>query len=83
MIQFSYMIMRLYGQGNFTTESELAKSRFESQAVEKLIAVKAILPHMSRSFWKCDPDQPIEGETYVKITNLLQVRFQLIIHGLI
>ena len=98
LIQFSYMIMKLYGRGNFTTgklthvkkfafdfktifisESELAKSRFESQAVEKLIAVKAILPHMSRVYWKCDPDEAIEGQTYVRVTNLLQVTADLYI----
>ena len=55
MIQFSYMILRLYGQGNFTMETELARRKFETQANEKLIAVKAILPKMSRTFWKCDP----------------------------
>merc|ERR1719203_1567736 len=72
MIQFSYMILRLYGQGNFTMETELARRKFETQANEKLIAVKAILPKMSRTFWKCDPDEHKEGQTYVRVTNLLQ-----------
>ena len=44
MIQFSYMILRLYGQGNFTMETELARRKFETQANEKLIAVKQFYP---------------------------------------
>ena len=42
MIQFSYMILRLYDQGNFTMETELARRKFETQANEKLIALKGI-----------------------------------------
>lgn len=72
MVQFAYMIMRLQGRGNFTFESELAKENFEERAAEKLMAVKAILPHMSRNYWRCDPMQPIENDTYIRITNLLQ-----------
>lgn len=77
MIQFSYMIMRLYNEGNFTLEAELSRQKFETQATEKLLAVKQILPKMSQEFWKCDPDQHIEGETFVRLTNLLQVGFYL------
>jgi len=72
MIQFSYMILRLYDQGNFTMETELARRKFETQANEKLIALKAILPKMSKIYWKCDPDEHVEGQTYVRVTNLLQ-----------
>ena len=75
MIQFSYMIMKLYNQGNFTLETELAKQKFESQATEKLQALQEILPFMSRSYWKCDPDQHEEGETFVRVTKLLQVNY--------
>ena len=42
MIQFSYMILRLYDQGNYTMETELARRKFETQANEKLIALKGI-----------------------------------------
>ena len=52
----------------------MAKNNFESQAIEKLLAVKSVLPKMSRKYWKCDPDEHIEGETFIRMTNLLQVR---------
>ena len=53
----------------------MARQKFESQATEKLLAVKSILPRMSRKYWKCDPDQHVEGETFVRLTHLLQVRY--------
>ena len=53
-------------------ESELARQSFESQATEKVLALKAILPQVSRTYWRCDPDVPSEGETYIRLTNLLQ-----------
>ena len=62
---------------NFT-ESEMARQKFESQATEKLLAVKSILPRMSRKYWKCDPDQHVEGETFVRLTHLLQVIYYLL-----
>ena len=74
MIQFSYMMLKLYNRGNFTLESDLARKNFESQATDKLLAVKGILPNMSRDFWRCDPAKHIEGKTYVRLTQLLQVR---------
>ena len=73
MIQFSYMMLKLYNPGNFTLESDLARKNFESQATDKLLAVKGILPNMSRDFWRCDPAKHIEGKTYVRLTQLLQV----------
>ncbi len=47
------MMLRLYGRGNFTLESELARRSFETQATDKLVAVKGVLPRMDRNFWRC------------------------------
>jgi hypothetical protein len=74
MVQFAYMMLRLYNKGNFTLESELARRTFESQAMDKLLSMKKVLPKMSRDFWRCDADIQVEGDTYVRLTNLLQVR---------
>ena len=71
-LQFSYMMLRLYGRGNFTLESEMARKNFEAQATEKLLAVKSILPHMDKKLWKCDPTVQNEHLTYEKLT-MLQV----------
>ena len=45
-----------------------------SQATEKLVSVKRLLPLLPRSFHRCDPARQIEGTTYVRMTELLQVR---------
>ena len=76
MTQFSYMMLRLYGRGNFTLESEMAKQNFESQAVEKLMAVKSILPNMDRMLWKCDPNVQNERLTFEKLTMLQVIQSQ-------
>jgi len=73
MIQFSYMMLKLYNRGNFTLESDLARKSFESQATDKLMVVKVILPNMSRDFLRSDPIRHVEGKTFVRMTNLLQV----------
>jgi len=49
------MIMRLHGKGNFSYESDLARSTFETRVAEKLSEVKEILPKMSKEFRRCDP----------------------------
>jgi len=77
MVQFSYMMLKLYNRGNFTLESELARRSFEGQATDKLWAVKNVLPKMSQDYWRCDAERQREGQTYVRITNLLQVRFSI------
>ena len=74
MIQFSYMMLKLYNRGNFTLESDLARKSFEHQATEKLLAVKGILPNMARDYWRCDAKRQVEGQTYIRMTQLLQVR---------
>lgn len=67
------MMLRLYNRGNFTLESELARKSFEAQATDKLLAVKGILPKMDREYFRCDAENQVEGETYIRLTRLLQV----------
>ena len=70
------MMLRLYGRGNFTLESEMARRNFEAQATEKLLAVKSILPHMDQMLWRCDPNVQNEHLTYEKLT-MLQVKVEV------
>jgi hypothetical protein len=69
--------MRLYGKGNFSLESELARTTFEDRVAQKLLEVKEILPQMSRQFQRCDPRLHVEGKTYIRMTNLLQVKMDV------
>ena len=60
-------------QGNFTVEAEKAKYNFETQAVEKMASMLLVLPEMPTQFLRCDPPLHKAGETYLEVTNLLQV----------
>jgi len=72
MLQFSYMMLKIYGKGDFTVESEAAKKNFEDQAVEKMKSMLSVLPNMSTQYLKCDPIKHKQGETYLEVTKLLQ-----------
>jgi len=72
MLQFSYMMLKIYGKGNFTVEEQRAREKFEVQAKEKMESIKLVLPSMSREYLKCDPDHQMEGETFLQVTRLLQ-----------
>ena len=74
MVQFSYMMLKLFNKGNFTIESDLARQTFKKRTTEKLVAVKNILPHMSTTYWRCDSKIQNLGVTYLKLDQLLQVR---------
>jgi hypothetical protein len=77
MVQFSFMMLKLFKGRNFTLESELAERNFENNTRDKVTSVKKILSKMSHNFWKCDPQEHVEGRTYVKLTNFLQVKLSI------
>ena len=62
-------------QGNFSVEADAAKEKFELQATEKMNSIKLVLPTMSREIVRCDPTEHKQGETYLEITKLLQVKY--------
>lgn len=72
MLQFSYMILRINNKGNFTVEAERAKSKFSTEAEEKLKKVEEILPSLSRRFRRCDPPSHVEGQTFLQVKGFLQ-----------
>jgi hypothetical protein len=72
MIQFAYMLKRLYGEGNFTTEAEIARERFQQRTNRIIQTVKIAMESASKDLWKCDPKRHISGDTYVEVTQLLQ-----------
>jgi len=72
MLQFSYMMLKIIEQADFSQAATEAKSKFEKQATEKMDSIKMVLPHMSKEFRRCDPIVHKEGETYLEVTKLLQ-----------
>ena len=55
MVQFSYMLLRLYNKGNFTQEAVLSRERFIQRSQEAIDAITDVLKDTSRELWKCDP----------------------------
>ncbi|XP_076285669.1 chemokine-like protein orion isoform X1 [Lasioglossum baleicum] len=73
MIQFSYMLLRLYNQGaNFTEEMELTKQQYAVRTSETVRAVKTAMAFAPRDLWMCDPARPKLNETYTQLTELFQ-----------
>jgi len=74
MMQFSWMLLRLYGVGNFTVESEMARGDFERRVVEKAQAARSVLSRLPTWTWKCDPSgrNHRENETFIQFTEVLQ-----------
>ena len=71
--------MYLLFKGNFTSESEVAKTNFERQALEKLGSVREVLPELSREYRRCDPKNHKEGQTFLQVKGFLQVQSIIII----
>ncbi|XP_076675055.1 chemokine-like protein orion isoform X1 [Andrena cerasifolii] len=73
MIQFSYMLLRLYHPGsNFTEEMELVKEQYAVRTSETVRAVKTAMAFAPRDLWRCDARTPKLDETYTQLTKLFQ-----------
>ncbi|XP_018322168.1 uncharacterized protein LOC108734901 isoform X3 [Agrilus planipennis] len=72
MMQFSYMLLKLYNKGNFTKEASIMKERYAERTTAAIQSVKEAMADASREFWRCDPQKHVLNESYIEITNLLQ-----------
>ncbi|KAL0839140.1 hypothetical protein ABMA28_017111 [Loxostege sticticalis] len=72
MMQFSWMLLRIYGKGNYTQEASLTRQRYGERTAQTAAAARAALAMAKRDLYRCDPPQHIEGETYAEVTRLLQ-----------
>ncbi|KAL1401434.1 hypothetical protein pipiens_006596 [Culex pipiens pipiens] len=74
MMQYSWMLLKAYGKGNFITEARLMRQRFEDRTSQAQQFLQQIMMQASGEYWRCDPErkQHKEGETFVQITRLLQ-----------
>lgn len=72
MVQFSYMLLRLYNEGNFTKESKILQERYQERTNDAIESVRKAMENSSRELWICDPKSHKEGKTYLQITELLQ-----------
>lgn len=74
MVQFSYVMFKVYGRDSLSMESDLAKRKYNTNTAYKISFAKEILQKVSSDFWLCDAKRPLEGQTYIRMTQLLQVR---------
>ncbi|KAK9501687.1 hypothetical protein O3M35_012367 [Rhynocoris fuscipes] len=72
MIQFSWMLLRVYNKGNFSMETNLMKQSYLERMATQAVALKNALKSAKNDLWKCDPKIHSEGETYTEITRFLQ-----------
>nr|XP_022907954.1 uncharacterized protein LOC111419392 isoform X1 [Onthophagus taurus] len=72
MIQFSYILLKMYGKGNYTTESQLEREQFIERGLNTAAKMDEVMARTSRDLWRCDPEIQEEGKTYLEITQLLQ-----------
>lgn len=72
MLEFSWMILRIYNEGNFTVEQQLAQDLYLQYSEDIMMEAKEVLQLQSREYMRCDPREHVEGETYVQFTELLQ-----------
>uniref|UniRef100_A0A336KP84 CSON013308 protein n=1 Tax=Culicoides sonorensis TaxID=179676 RepID=A0A336KP84_CULSO len=72
MMQFSWMLLKTYGKGNFSKEAEIMKNQFNERTNKTQELLKRVMERADRSVWRCDPNHHVAGETYEEITRLLQ-----------
>ncbi|KAL0118791.1 hypothetical protein PUN28_009452 [Cardiocondyla obscurior] len=73
MIQFSYMLLRLYNEGSdFNEEIQTLKHQYAIRTSETLRAVKTAMAFAPRSLWRCDPSVHELDKTYTELKQLFQ-----------
>ncbi|XP_017870065.1 PREDICTED: uncharacterized protein LOC108618522 isoform X2 [Drosophila arizonae] len=72
MMEFSWMMLRVYGRGNFSQEAELMRRDYEKRTERTLKLLKEVMRRSDRIVWRCDPDRFVLNKTYDEVTRLLQ-----------
>lgn len=72
MLEFAWMLLRVHDQGNFTAEHEVTENLYLQYSDDIMREAKKAITDQSREYWRCDPRQHSEGDTYIQLTELLQ-----------
>lgn len=72
MINFSWLLLRIYNKGNFTTEAKMLHDNYLERMSQQANALKESMKRADSSYWKCDPRIHEEGKTYTEVTKVLQ-----------
>lgn len=58
--------------GNYTQESLLLTKNFERRADRSQELMRKAMEISDQYLWRCDPNDHVEGKTYLQVTRLLQ-----------
>ncbi|XP_064536031.1 uncharacterized protein LOC135426708 [Drosophila montana] len=74
MLEFSWMVLRDFGLGNFTQEMLLMRNKYQHRMLHSQQVLRQVLAHTGRIYWRCDPKprEHVLGKTYDEITRLMQ-----------
>ncbi|XP_017054343.1 uncharacterized protein LOC108096906 [Drosophila ficusphila] len=74
IIEFSWMILRQSGRGNFTQELLLMRESHHKRMDRAVEVLLLVMNNSSRSYWRCDPEKGghVEGETFDRVTRFMQ-----------
>ncbi|XP_017851839.1 uncharacterized protein LOC108606329 isoform X1 [Drosophila busckii] len=72
MMEFSWMMLRVYGRGNYTQEAELMRRDYEKRTERTLKLLREVMRRADRILWRCDPKKHVPKVTYDEVTRLLQ-----------
>uniref|UniRef100_A0A182QRI8 Uncharacterized protein n=1 Tax=Anopheles farauti TaxID=69004 RepID=A0A182QRI8_9DIPT len=74
MMQFSYMLLKTQGKGNFTVESQARRNELQTRLNRTQELLQSVMRQTSGEYWRCDPEpgKHRENTTYVQFTRLLQ-----------
>ena len=72
MVQFSYIVFKMYGHDSLTMEVDITRRKFKTNSAYKISFAREILESSTNDYWRCDSANPKEGSTFVRLTKLLQ-----------
>ncbi|KAH8310386.1 hypothetical protein KR044_001039 [Drosophila immigrans] len=72
LIEYSLLIRRVSGQGNFFTETNRVRVNYKNISESALDTLINTMQQADRVLWRCDPDKHAHKVTYDEVTRLLQ-----------
>ncbi|XP_062127118.1 uncharacterized protein LOC133839535 [Drosophila sulfurigaster albostrigata] len=72
LMEFSLLILRVTGHGNFTEETNIMRENFKKRTEYSLSFLRDVMEQSDLRIWRSDPPNHIAGITYIEVTRLLQ-----------
>uniref|UniRef100_U5ETG3 Putative secreted protein n=1 Tax=Corethrella appendiculata TaxID=1370023 RepID=U5ETG3_9DIPT len=72
---FAYEIETIYMKRNYSAEIQILELQYEQRLVNYLKVIEDNIHRLSTEYWKCDPKQHVESETYLELKRLATAHF--------